>query len=84
MIELNKKILYTTTIVLFSILFFSPLISYSEKIDDLWNIPRMQQMLDNEQHLKSNYRVSSESSFNSESNFVFGIVHYQVRDNNDG
>ena len=84
MIELNKKILYTTTIVLFSILFFSPLISYSEKIDDLWNIPRMQQMLDNEQHLKSNYRVSSESSFNSESNFVFGIVHYQVRDNDDG
>ena len=84
MIELNKKILYTTTIVLFSILFFTPLISYSEQIDDLWNIPRIQKMLDNEQHLKQNYRVSSESSFNSESNFVFGIVHYQVRDNNDG
>tara|TARA_Y100000590_G_scaffold80043_1_gene88880 strand:- start:331 stop:849 length:519 start_codon:yes stop_codon:yes gene_type:complete len=70
--KLNKKILYSTTIILFSILFFIPLISYSEKINDLWNIPRLQQIL------------TSESSFNSKSNFISGTVHYQVRDNNDG
>jgi len=71
MIKLNKKILYPTTIVLFSILFFVPLISYSEQINDLWDIPRIQQML------------TSESSFNSQSNFISGTVHYQIRDNND-
>ena len=72
MIKLNKKILYPTTIVLFSILFFIPLISYSEQINDLWDIPRVQQML------------TSENSFNSESNFISGTVHYQIRDNYDG
>jgi len=69
--KLNKKILYPTTIVLFSILFFIPLISYSEQINDLWDIPRVQQML------------ASENSFNSKSNFISGTVHYQIRDNSD-
>ena len=72
MIKLNKKILYTTTIVSFSILFFAPLISYSEPVDDLWDISRIQQML------------TPENSFNSESNFISGTVHYQIRDNSDG
>ena len=71
MIELNNNILYATTIVLFSMLFFVPLISYSEPIDDLWDVPRIQQML------------TSESSFNSKSNFITGTVHYQIRDNSD-
>jgi len=72
MIKLNKKILYTTTIVSFSILFFAPLISYSEPVDDLWDISRIQQML------------TPENSFNSKSNFISGTVHYQIRDNSDG
>ena len=71
MIEFNNNILYETTIVLFSMLFFVPLISYSEPIDDLWDVPRIQQML------------TSESSFNSKSNFITGTVHYQIRDNSD-
>ena len=71
MIELNKKFLYPTTIILFSILFFIPLISYSEQINDLWDIPRIQQML------------TTENSSNSKSNFISGNVHYQIRDNSD-
>ena len=71
MIELNKKLLDPTTIILFSILFFIPLISYSEQIDDLWDIPRIQQML------------TTENSSNSKSNFISGNVHYQIRDNSD-
>ena len=58
MIELNKKFLYPTTIILFSILFFIPLISYSEQINDLWDIPRIQQML------------TTENYSNSKSNFI--------------
>ena len=72
MIKLNKKILYATTVVLFSMLFFVPLISYSEQIDDLWDVPRIQQM------------IISDNSFNSESNFISGTVHYQIRDNSGG
>tara|TARA_Y100001960_G_C14260982_1_gene627478 strand:- start:99 stop:632 length:534 start_codon:yes stop_codon:yes gene_type:complete len=72
MIELNKNILYATTIVLFSMLFFVPLISYSEQIDDLWDVTRIQKML------------TSENSFNSQSNFISGTIHYQIRDNSGG
>ena len=72
MIELNKKILYSTTILSCFMLFFVPLMSYSEQIEDLWDVSRIQQM------------ITSESSFNSKSNFVYGIVHYQIRDNNGG
>ena len=71
MIKLNKKILYATTVVLFSMLLSVPLISYSEQIDNLWDVPRIQQIF------------TSESSSNSESNFISGILHYQIRDNSN-
>ena len=72
MIKLNRIILYTTTIVLFSALSLVPLISYSERVDDWWGVPEYQQML------------NPGSSFTSGFNSISGIVHYQVRDNSDG
>ena len=71
MIELNKIIIYTTGIILFSTLFFVPLISYSDNLDD-WGVPEYQQV------------IPSDSTFYSNFNFISAIVNYQVRDNSDG
>ena len=71
MIELNKIIIYTTGIILFSTLFFVPLISYSDNLDD-WGVPEYQRM------------ISSDSSFNSGFNIISANVQYQVRDISDG